>query len=97
MRVIVNGEDVIKGVISINEKRMTGYGGEGYGISINADASQNQVDLINMEERLAHVESLIAIKENGEEIDYSKYSKLFRVEKRVSDETTALNIIMGVN
>ncbi len=96
MKIIVNGEEVLKEVISINEKRMTGYGGEDYGISINADAAQNKVDLADLEEIFAKVESLIAVKESGEEMDYSQYSKLFRVEKRVSDETSSLNVIMGI-
>lgn len=96
MKIIVNGEEVLREVISINEKRMTGYGGEDYGISINADAAQNKVALADLEETFAKMESLIAVKESGEEMDYSQYSKLFRVEKRVSDETSSLNVIMGI-
>ena len=64
MKVIVNGEEVVKGVISINEKRMTGYGGEDYGISINADAAQNKMALTEMEDIFTEVKSLIAVKES---------------------------------
>lgn len=98
MKVIINKTTSIDGVSIVNEKKISVDGGEKrYGIIININ-NCNDAEAVQTAFESSDITSLEVVREDdmGQEtrVDFSKYSVLNKVERKLTDSTDILYVYM---
>lgn len=95
MRILINETKTVTDVSYVNEQKETKDNGSVYSIHINLSSNDNDIE--DLEAMFTNVKSLILRNDSDEQeinFDYSDYTKLFSVTRKIRDGIITTTVVM---